>query len=74
MSDRPPGGRRPAAASRNMRVSTCLILALATGLAGLSLRAVLPVAAVDSSFREVIRLYRPHGGPGNSNMPETSAP
>lgn len=66
-----------------MRLVTCLLFALASGFAGLSLRAALPVTPVDASFREVIRRYAPQGqGDGqapssnmpSSNMPETSAP
>lgn len=42
-----------------MRTRTCLILALATALLGLGLRAVVPVAPVDSAYREVVRAYPP---------------
>lgn len=57
-----------------MRRVTCLLLALGSGLAGLSLRAFVPVTRVDASFRDVIRLYSPQGAAPSSNMPETSAP
>ena len=40
-----------------MRIRTCLLLALATGLLGLGLRMAIPVTPVDASFREVVRFY-----------------
>lgn len=64
-----------------MRLITCLLLALGTGVAGFALRAAIPVTPVDGAFRELLPWYRanhpPEGGrisPGTSNMPETSAP
>lgn len=57
-----------------MRLVTCLLLALGSGLAGLSLRAAVPVTPVDASFREVIRLYAPQATAPASNTTETSAP
>ncbi len=54
---------------------TCLILALATGLAGLALRLALPVIPADVAFREVVRHYGADRPPGESgNMRETSRP
>ncbi|WP_204165254.1 hypothetical protein [Methylobacterium radiodurans] len=54
---------------------TCLLLALATGLAGLALRLALPVTPADASFREVVRHYGADRPPGESgNMRETSGP
>ena len=40
-----------------MRIRTCLLLALGTGLIGLGLRVVLPVTPVDEQFRDVVRFY-----------------
>lgn len=57
-----------------MRLATCLLFAVGSGLVGLSLRAAVPVTPVDASFRAVIRLYAPQGAGPASNMPETSAP
>ncbi len=57
-----------------MRLGTCLLLAVMSGVLGLSLRLTLPVTPVDASFRDVMRLYQSQGAPGHSNMPETSAP
>ncbi|WP_342150715.1 hypothetical protein [Methylorubrum sp. SB2] len=57
-----------------MRRITCLLLALGVGLAGLSLRALVPVTPVDEAFREVVRLYPPKDKAPASNTPETSAP
>lgn len=57
-----------------MRLATCLLLALGAGLAGLSLRMLVPVTPVDDTFREVVRLYSPKDAAPGSNMPETSAP
>lgn len=59
---------------QNMRLGTCLLLACACGVAGLGMRLLLPVTPVDASFRDVIRLYQPQAGMGDSNMRETSAP
>jgi hypothetical protein len=53
---------------------TCLILALATGVAGLALRLALPVRPADASFREVVRYYGAAGPEGPGNMRETSMP
>lgn len=41
-----------------MRLHSCLLLALATGLLGAGLRAAVPVTPVDQAFRDVIRFYR----------------
>lgn len=57
-----------------MRLGTCLLLAVVSGVLGIGLRLSLPVIPVDASFRDVMRLYQPQGGPGTSNMPETSQP
>lgn len=73
MSDRGRRGER-AWHRRNMRLGTCLLLALGCGIFGLGLRLALPVTPVDASFREVIRLYQPQGAAGSSNTPETSSP
>ncbi len=57
-----------------MRPVICLLLALGAGLAGLSLRVLVPVTPVDDGFREVVRLYPPKDKVPGSNTPETSAP
>ncbi|CAX24899.1 protein of unknown function [Methylorubrum extorquens DM4] len=57
-----------------MRLGTCLLLAVMSGVMGLSLRLTLPVTPVDASFRDVVRLYQSQGAPTGSNTPETSPP
>ncbi|WP_167450820.1 hypothetical protein [Methylobacterium terrae] len=41
-----------------MSLRACLVLALLTGLAGLSLRLAVPVTPVDQDYRDVIAYYR----------------
>ncbi|WP_232628257.1 hypothetical protein [Methylobacterium sp. Leaf118] len=64
-----------------MRLITCLLLALGTGIAGFLLRAAVPVTPVDQGFRDLLPWYQaghpPEPGrspPVPSNTPETSAP
>lgn len=57
-----------------MRLGTCLLLAVVSGGLGLAFRLAVPVAPVDASFRDVMRLYQSQGGPIDSNTPETSSP
>ncbi|GJE78515.1 hypothetical protein ACFQWF_15755 [Methylorubrum suomiense] len=57
-----------------MRLVTCLLLALGTGIAGLALRAAVPVTPADDGFRQVMHLYWSQDGAQVSNKPETSAP
>ncbi|MGV7031239.1 hypothetical protein [Methylobacterium symbioticum] len=53
---------------------TCLVLALALGALGVTLRLALPVTPADASFREVVRYYGADGQAAAGNMRETSAP
>ncbi|WP_200943149.1 hypothetical protein [Methylobacterium sp. Leaf123] len=57
-----------------MRLGTCLLLAVVSGVLGLTLRLTLPVTPVDASFRDVMRLYQSQAVPTGSNTPETSPP
>ncbi|MCP1548355.1 MULTISPECIES: hypothetical protein [Methylorubrum] len=57
-----------------MRLGTCLLLAVVSGVLGLTLRLTLPVTPADASFRDVMRLYQSQAAPTGSNTLETSPP